>query len=115
MAEEDKVETEDEEELLAEQLDNASFFLANEYYHEEQKFDQAIENYKSVLENTDDELVRAKSLYRMGESYVKLHQIEKAIEIFSQLIDEIEDHYLVSSAERRIEYLRETYGGQKDE
>lgn len=114
--EEDKIETNDEIELVADQLDEANFFLGNEYYYEVYEYAKAIESYRSVLENVeDDDIVRIKSLYRMGESYVKLNQIDKAIETFSQLIEGFEDHYLTSSAQRRIERLKEIYGGQEED
>lgn len=113
---EDKVEEENEVEnqleSVAEELDDADFFLGNEYYYEEKEFEKAIEHYKSVLESVeDDDIVQAKSLYWMGESYVKLHQFDKAIETFNQLIEEFDDHYLVESAKRRVKHLKEVYGG----
>lgn len=108
--EEDKIKEDNEIESTTDQLDEADFFLGNEYYYEELEFESAIERYKSVLENVDDDVVRAKSLYRMGESYAKLNQFDKAIEIFNRLIEEFEDHYLVDSAQRRIEHLKEIYG-----
>jgi len=114
--EEDTIKTDDEVELIAEQLDEANFFLGNEYYYEEHQYEKAIKSYESVLENVkDDEIVRAKSLYWMGESYVKLNQIDKAIETFNQLIKEFKDHYLTSSAQRRIAHLKEIYGGQVED
>jgi len=107
--EEDKInKTDDEIELVVEQLEDANFFLGNEYYYKEHEYEKAIKSYKSVLENTkDDDIVRAKSLYWMGESYVKLNQIDKAIETFTRLIEEIGDHYLTNSAKRRIAHLKE--------
>lgn len=109
--EDDKIEN-DEVELAIEDLEDASFFLGNEYY-QEHDYEKAIEKYDDVLKNVEDYTVRIKSFYWMGESYVKLHRMDEAIETFSQLIDEFKDHHLVASAQRRIAHLEEIYGGDE--
>lgn len=110
--EDDKIEN-DEVELAIEDLEDASFFLGNEYY-QEHDYEKAIEKYDDVLKNVEDYTVRIKSFYWMGESYVKLHRMDEAIETFSQLIDEFKDHHLVASAQRRIAHLEEIYGGDDE-
>jgi len=115
MAEQEGIENGNQNEINLEELGEANFFLGNEYYYEELEYEKAIENYKSVLENTEDDILRTKSLYWIGESYIKLNQISDALDTFNQLIEEFNDHYLVDSARRRIAYLKEIYGGNEDE
>ena len=66
--------------------------------------------YDAALQEEDDESIVAKSLYWTGESYVKLNRIDEAINVFSELIEQFDDHHLSASAERRIAGLQEIYG-----
>ena len=50
--------------------------------------------------------ILCKSLYWMGEAYLKLDQIDQAVEMFGQLSDHYSLHYLATAAERRIAVLQ---------
>jgi pentatricopeptide repeat protein len=122
--EESKEESKDKQENLREQLDviadgSANFYMANRFYYEVRDYEEAIKMYKAVIdeepieaadEEPDEELealIKAKSLYYMAESYVKLDQFDEAISVFEDLIEELPEHYLASSARRRINALKE--------
>lgn len=83
------------------------FFLGNKLYHEDHDYNQAIDEYKQAAEEESDELIRLKACYWMAESYMKLGNIEEAMDIFGELAEEHESHYLGDSAKRRLGVLTE--------
>ena len=105
--------------------DNLSFYQANKAYYEDQNYEEAIAEFQAAIEYErsqpsepsdsedsedqeesmpSDEVI-AKSMYWIGESYIKLNQIDEAIETFQQLIDRYKQHYLAPAARRRIASL----------
>jgi TolA-binding protein len=109
--------------------DNMSFYQANKAYYEDQNYEEAItefqasieyeksqssdhpdvEKSKSLAESaepTPPNDVLCKSLYWMAEAYLKLDQIDKAVEAFGQLSDHYNLHYLAPAAQRRVAALR---------
>jgi len=108
--EEEEEEEVDEEEEEAEEFPSelTSFYLANKYYYEGD-YANAISMYNAAIKEESDESVVAKSLYWTGESYVKLNRMDDAINVFTHLIEQFDDHYLGASAERRIASLQEIY------
>jgi len=107
--------------------DNLSLYLGFKAYHENSDYSEAVNSFQAAIEyqssliveeeipedpeeindgydlNTD---IIAKSAYWMGESYVKLGQIDQAIESFKKIIEDCRMHYLSSAAERRIDQLK---------
>ena len=107
--------------------DNLSLYLGFKAYHENSDYPEAVNSFQAAIEyqssliveeeipedpeeindgydlNTD---IIAKSAYWMGESYVKLGQIDQAIESFKKIIEDCRMHYLSSAAERRIDQLK---------
>ena len=107
--------------------DNLSLYLGFKAYHENSDYSEAVNSFQTAIEyqssliveeeipedpeeindgydlNTD---IIAKSAYWMGESYVKLGQIDQAIESFKKIIEDCRMHYLSSAAERRIDQLK---------
>ena len=107
--------------------DNLSLYLGFKAYHENSDYSEAVNSFQTAIEyqssliveeeipedpeeindgydlNTD---IIAKSAYWMGESYVKLGQINQAIESFKKIIEDCRMHYLSSAAERRIDQLK---------
>ena len=107
--------------------DNLSLYLGFKAYHENSDYPEAVNSFQAAIEyqssliveeeipedpeeindgydlNTD---IIAKSAYWMGESYVKLGQIDQAIESFRKIIEDCRMHYLSSAAERRIDQLK---------
>jgi tetratricopeptide (TPR) repeat protein len=81
--------------------------MANRFYYEEQNYDEAIKTYQAAIAEESDELIVAKSLYYMAESYVKLKKLSEAISVFEDLVGRLPGHYLVASAKRRIDVLKE--------
>jgi tetratricopeptide (TPR) repeat protein len=85
----------------------ANFYLANSFYYEARDYEEAIKMYKAAIAEESDELIVAKSLYYMAESYVKLKDLGEAIAVFEDLAERLPDHYLAASATRRIAALKE--------
>ena len=107
--------------------DNLSLYLGFKAYHENSDYPEAVNSFQAAIEyqssliveeeipedpeeindgydlNTD---IIAKSAYWMGESYVKLGQIDQAIESFRKIIEDCRMHYLSTAAERRIDQLK---------
>ena len=107
--------------------DNLSLYLGFKAYHENSDYSEAVNSFQTAIEyqssliveeeipedpeeindgydlNTD---IIAKSAYWMGESYVKLGQIDQAIESFRKIIEDCRMHYLSPAAERRIDQLK---------
>ncbi|HIE25715.1 TPA: tetratricopeptide repeat protein [Candidatus Poribacteria bacterium] len=106
------VNTEKRTDELRKQLEaiptkGANFYMANSFYYEARDYEAAIKMYKAAIAEESDELIVAKSLYYMAESYVKLKELDDAIAVFEDLAKRLPDHYLASSAKRRIAALKE--------
>ena len=109
--------------------DNMSFYQANKAYYEDQNYEEAItefqasieyeksqssappdveksENLHALAEPVPPNDVLCKSLYWMAEAYLKLDQIDEAVEAFGQLSDHYNLHYLAPAAQRRVAALR---------
>ena len=110
--------------------DNMSFYQANKAYYEDQNYEQAIAEFQAAIEyesaqdpdsldsveDSEDSAdqaevkepneITAKSMYWMGESYLKLNQIDQAVETFGRLSKHFNQHYLRLAAQRRIASLR---------
>ena len=61
-------------------------------YHEQKQFDKAIEQCQHVLDNTFDNLKKAKAYGRMGFAYQELGDLDKAIESFDLSMLENKDN-----------------------
>ena len=110
--------------------DNMSFYQANKAYYEDQNYEEAISEFQAAIEyerlhppdppdsedsdseDSEDDVtprspneITAKSMYWIGEAYIKLNQIDKAVETFQQLSKHFRQHYLVPAAQRRIASL----------
>ena len=110
--------------------DNMSFYQANKAYYENRNYEEAVTEFQASIEYekksdpSDRPDARAlvdsenppdpeppndilcKSIYWMGEAYLKLDQTDQAIEAFGQLSDHYSLHYLAPAAERRIAALQ---------
>ena len=102
--------------------DNMSFYQANKAYYEDQNYEEAIAEFQAAIEYekahpsdspdsedqaepmSSDEVI-AKSMYWIGESYIKLNQQDQAVETFQQLTNRYKQHYLTPAARRRIASL----------
>ena len=106
------VKPKERQENLRKQLEmipaeGANFYMANQCYYESRDYDEAIKMYEAAIAEEADELIIAKSLYYMAESHVKLKNLDEAISVFEDLVETLPDHYLASSAKRRIAVLKE--------
>ena len=102
--------------------DNMSFYWANKAYYENRNYAKAIEEFKAAIkyershplnflgsvEDSTNQIrtkrpndVIAKSMYWIGESYIKLNQIDQALEMLEQLSRNFRHHYLGLAAQRR--------------
>ena len=109
--------------------DNMSFYQANKAYYEDRNYEEAIAEFQAAIEyeksqpstpveaeeSEDSEALAepasqneiiAKSMYWMGESYIKLNQIDQAVDMFGQLVAQHRQHYLAPAAQRRLAALR---------
>lgn len=105
--------------------DNMSFYQANKAYYEDRNYEEAITEFQAAIEyeksqpsdppdsedsedpaepKPSNEII-AKSMYWIGEAYIKLNQIDQAVEAFGQLSKRFGQHYLVPAAQRRIASL----------
>ena len=108
---------------------NMSFYQANKAYYEDRNYEEAIAEFQAAIEYErsqpsdppgaeepeDSEApaepkppndVLVKSMYWMGEAYLKLNQIDQAVEAFGQLSKRYSLHYLAPAAQRRIASLK---------
>ncbi len=108
---------------------NMSFYQANKAYYEDRNYEEAITEFQAAIDyekshpsdppdvekSEDSEAptepkppndVLVKSMYWMGEAYLKLNQIDQAIATFGQLSDHYSLHYLAPAAQRRVASLR---------
>lgn len=83
------------------------FSLGNKLFYEDRDYQQSIEEYRQAADKESDELIRLKARYWMAESYVKIGNVEEAMNIFKALAEEHGNHYLGDSAKRRMEALTE--------
>ena len=79
--------------------------LGNKLFYDDRNYKGAIEEYRQVLKEESDELLKLKARYLMAEAYVKIQNKEEAMEIFRTLAKEYGGHYLGDSAKRRAEAL----------
>ena len=109
--------------------DNMSFYQANKAYYEARNYEEAIAEFQAAIEyeqsqpsdppdsekdseDSEDSAepkppndIVAKSMYWIGEAYLKLNQIDQAVEAFGQLSERFGQHYLVPAAQRHIAAL----------
>ena len=101
---------------------NMSFYQAHKAYYEDRNYEEAISEFQAAIEyeksqdpdpsssgnpteqQTPNEVI-AKSMYWLGESYIKLNQIDQAVETFGQLAERYSQHYLAPAAQRRLASL----------
>lgn len=83
------------------------FSLGSKFFYEDRDYERAIEEYRQSAKEKSDELIGLKALYWMAESYVKVGNMEEAMNILRALAEEHEDHYLGDSARRRVAALTE--------
>lgn len=107
---------------------NMSFYEANKAYYEDRNYEEAIAEFQAAIEyekshpsdppevgaSEDSEEpaeplalndILAKSMYWMGEAYLKLDQVDQAVDTFGQLSKHYSLHYLAPAAQRRIASL----------
>ena len=92
--------------------DNISFHQANKAYYEDRDYNEAIKEFQAAIEyeilqppaSLDTEII-VKSIYWLGESYLKLNQRYRAFEEFRQLSEYCSQHHLGRSAQRRASSL----------
>lgn len=92
--------------------DNISFHQANKAYYEDRDYNEAIKKFQAAIEyeilqspdSLDTEII-VKSIYWLGESYLKLNQIDRAFEEFRQLSEHCSQHHLGRSAQRQASSL----------
>lgn len=114
--------------------DNLNFYLAYKAYYEDRNYEEAIAKFQSTIESEQSQTknfpgasdfpervqqpepnsVIAKSLYWMGEAYIRINQIDKAIEAFEQLARRFRRHYLSLAAQRRVTVLKANYLKEKE-
>ncbi len=111
------------------QGDNTSFYQANKAYYEDRDYEGAITGFQAAIEyeksqpsdppdvkeseDSEEPLsepeppndVLVKSMYWMGEAYLKLNQTDQAVETFGKLSEHYNLHYLAPAAQRRIASL----------
>jgi tetratricopeptide (TPR) repeat protein len=113
----------DELAFLRDDNDNLHFYLGSKAYYEERNYEDAIVKFQAAIERENEQLeadddedeqfsaeisdeIIAQSMYWMGESYVKVQQLNRAIEVFKELADDFDNHYLGLAAQRRAEILK---------
>ena len=108
---------------------NMSFYQANKAYYEDRNYEEAIAEFQAAIEyeqsqppdhsnaeESEDSAVLAeptppndvlvRSMYWMGEAYLKLNQVDQAVETFGQFSARYSLHYLAPAAQRRIAALK---------
>lgn len=108
--------------------DNMSFYQANKAYYEDRNYEEAVAEFQASIEYEKSQPpdlpdveesenaenppdpdppndILCKSFYWMGEAYLKLDQVDQAVEAFGQLSDHYNLHYLAPAAQRRIASL----------
>ena len=114
---------------------NMSFYQANKAYYEDRNYEEAIAEFQAAIEyekshpsepadaeeSEDSEVlaepeppndILVKSIYWMGEAYLKLNQIDQAVEAFGQLSEHYSLHYLAPAAQRRLASLKPDEGSE---
>ena len=108
---------------------NMSFYQANKAYYEDRNYEEAIAEFQAAIEYEESQTldpsdaeesedsavlvepeppndVLVRSMYWMGEAYLKLNQVNQAVETFGQLSEHYSLHYLAPAAQRRIASLK---------
>ena len=93
---------------------NFAYTEAITAYYDDNDYEQAIEKFSDAIKNEKNQRGRkaatneilAKSIYWQAESYVKTHDIPKAINTFESLVKTCKHHYLTLAAQRRAETLK---------
>ncbi len=93
---------------------NLAFTEAIAAYYDDNDYEQAIEKFGDAIKNEKKQRrkqsatneILAKSIYWQAESYVKTHDIPKAIKTFESLAKTCKHHYLAVAAQRRTETLK---------
>ena len=108
-------------EFLRDTSDNFNLYLAFKAYHDDQNFEEAIENFEAAIkyekkhskapktDESGEEIPNAtlvKCLYWLAESHNKIDQRDKAIRQFNKLAKDFDSHYLGTAARRRVENLK---------
>ncbi len=98
-----------------EEENNLAFTEAIAAYYDDNDYEQAIEKFNDAIENEKKQKrtqqsatneILAKAIYWQAESYVKTHDIPKAIKTFESLVKTCRHHYLTVAAQRRAETLK---------
>ena len=95
--------------------DNKSFDQANTAYFKDQNYKGAIKRFQAAIEyerlRGSDSLysveVIVKSIYWMGECYLKMGQIDQALEMFEQFVSRFSQLRLASDAQQQVAAIRE--------
>ena len=85
---------------------NADLALADQKFYEERDYEEALTLYQKVSEEETDEELVTRALYWIGETYIKLEQVDEAISAFEDLAKHFPGHHLGESAKRRIASLQ---------
>ena len=101
---------------------NINFYQANKAYYENRNYEEAIKEFQAAIEyeksqppdSLDSEII-VKSIYWLGESYLKLNQIGQAREMFRQLSEHFSQHHLGRAAQRRVPSLQQQGTMPKEE
>lgn len=95
--------------------DNLAYTEAIIAYYDDNDYELAIEKFSDAIKNEKKQRIGkqsatseilAKSIYWQAESYVKTHDIPKAIKTFESLVKTCSGHYLMIAAQRRAETLK---------
>ncbi len=87
-------------------LPEATYYQQAKKTYTAQKFDQAVENYKALVEHYPESKHRAESLFLLG--YINANDIkdyDEAKKYYEQFINEYPKHELITSARYELENL----------
>ncbi len=82
----------------------AHFYIAESWYSEK-SFEKAISEYEKVTEHPDHELAH-KSIFRIGNSYMKLNLNEMALVNYWRLINLYPESHLIPLARNKIALIK---------
>jgi tetratricopeptide (TPR) repeat protein len=81
--------------------------VKSKMYINTSKFDQAVENLQTIIANFSTELWGDDALFILADIYeTKLHQPEKAIELYQRIIDDYSGSLYIIEARKRFRQLR---------
>lgn len=89
--------------------DNSQYWIAESYY-EMKQHEQAIDEYKKLLDNYPDSEKRASAYFKLGRTYEKLADSAKACEYFQILEDEYPGSVEYEQVKDKLEDCRKTEG-----